>query len=895
NKNIMSSPTTSFVNLNSVCIVEILKQIKKNCDINELTNSEAKSIYLDLINFALTCEWFRDEFWNWDTRLYESLEVEETYLAQSKSIIVDFKKLYKRLAKLNQKDKYSSWNIYVNCIKSNSRLEKIELRYVSSQYDKKICEVVGMIMDALQNKGRIKILIINMEGYNLEKLPQLWNLKQLTVNAKINANNLADYCKLNKSLSRLDLMNKELSLHLVDNVRHCKKLKDLTFMIKKDFSDTEYIELSTHFNLVNLRILGVHESGSLTPLIRALATKKSSRLTRLVIDAAPLDIIEIAEACEIKSLQEFRCRFVNLENFHLILYRVEGNDYVNFNFEQKSDATDLAFLAHLPKFQSLRIHGRHKTGTLKPLFKVIAEKESPYLQRLKSLEYIGGNKDTRTMFNNDEMQELLKIKTLDNLDCSFSDDRPMNLPTELPNLTTVTIATQKTAALLLAVLMGCLNEITVIRGFREITFNKKLRKLTITNSSYENDVFDAEEYAALAQLPQLKSLYIVGPHKLGTFKNLFGQLATLANETLQEIIFKNTDKYQDCSQHLLLNSDETKQIIKISSMKRLKCGFSDGKSVKLLPKLINLTELKLIRYPESSLEPLFQELASLDSSNLQYLVLSGSPLKYEEIAQVAKVNSLKRLHCALADGQNVELLAQLNQLEELNIKADECSSLVTLFQAFVATKSKTLRHLKIADRSMLLGEMQYISQITNLNKLCCTLNCTESIRLLTNLPDLRELSIELDQCETEGIEILAKLKNLIALDIKSPAVGSLKNLLTQPLNLQSLIIRENDIDSSETAAIGNIKSLERLKCGFDEEPSYEFLLALKNLEVLEITSFFYIDENSQFMLNLLQNCRKLKSIVLHYGGRFVEQEFLSNALRVLKEVRNPEEQEALRL
>ncbi|XP_062132729.1 uncharacterized protein LOC133843279 [Drosophila sulfurigaster albostrigata] len=1079
--------STNLINLNAVCIIEILKQIQKNCEINENTN------YTDLINFALTCEWFRDVFLEWNPSLYEKLKIEQKYLVQSKSIVLNFDKLYKRLEKLTETEKTEFWNIYVKCIKFYKRLEKIEFRYNSNEYDKYHGEIINLFMDAITFKGRLKILILNMEGWYLQKLPQLRQLKQLSVNVKIDGKYLVDYCKLNSNLTRLDLMKKEHTEQLVEIIKHCKKLRDLTFVIKKDLVDAEYIELMELSDLVNLRILGVHESGSLTSLFKALAAKKSSHLARLVIDTAPLDIVEIAKACEIKSLEEFRCRFANLPNFYLIIYRVKGNDYVNFTFECETDATDLAFLADLPKFQSLRIYGRHKPGTLKPLFKRIAAKENPHFQRLKILQHNG----IRTMFNNDEMQELLRISTLDNLNCVFADELPMDFPTQLPDLYIVTIESHESSALrclfqafgnelyfnlqsltiagfpmeledllqiakiqsitdlncglsdlnsiceltrlsqlklltinsshelndfseaivnfikaskgnvsllsnkngigfdrnvraltitmsekmnsagltplarvpnlpniiiygenqhncltglfrefanheatvlqelsfnyenlpnsldevtqiakiktlrylecgfseplslellqhlpqlealrvtsthqlkdianeVLAILMGCANEITISRSFRDITYNKDQRRLTITNSSYDNEVLDAQEYAALSQLPQMKSLHIVGRHKLGTFKDLFAELAMNANSTLQEIIFRNKDKYQNDTQKLLINNEETEEIVKISSIKRLKCGFSDAKSIKLLTKLINLKELNITRYLDGSLELFLQEWSSVHSPKLQSLNLSGKSLKYEEIAQVAKINSIKRLDCAVGDGQNVELLAQLKQLEELNIRADEVSSLARLFQALVITESKTLQHLKIANRALVYEEMQLISQMQNLKKLSCTLNCTESIKILSNLTHLNEISIEFDQCEVEDIEMLAQLKNLVCLDIKSPEVGSLRNILPQLINLQSLTISGNDINSSEFSALVN----------------------LTNLEVLEITSYFYIDDNYTFLLSLMQNCRQLKSIVLHYASRFVGLDFMKNALRILKEVRNPQEQEALRL
>lgn len=901
------------------------------------------------------------------------------------------------------------------------------------------------------------------------------------------------------SIIRLDILNNKIDGMLTDIVPHCKKLRDFTIMIENNLYDSECLKFATLTNLVSLRILGVHESGALNPLIKSLATKNTSTLKTLVVDAAPMDITEIGEVIGIQSLEVFKCRFVNMKCFHLVIHHSKGKALLTFNFEKEIDASDLAFLSNLTRFTSLRINGRHKPGTLKPLFEAISGKESPDLE---SLTTVKSPKDTRTdMFDSNEILEIFKINSLKTLQCSFSGTLPMDFPTQLPKIYNITIESHNTTSLrnlykalaqqipsklniltikgspldledlleiikinslselscgltdikvlyylaqltqlqeltisskhklyklskavsrfyeaskrnvsiyskdlsidiytkelninmtaymssvdmvplaslpnlsnvtvfgrerrnsltplfkalasrqitalqklevdviegisadevkevaqiktlrylacgcsdpkslyllkqmpnlkslritathnfyniakaVLVTPKGCLNELTVTRHGREITYNKKLSKLTILNISYKDEVLNAQEYAPLAQLPQLRSLHIIGRHKFGSFKELFRSLADNKYSTLEEITcsLKIKDKYQEYTKSLAINFEEAIEVSKISSLKTLKCGFTGLNSVELLTKLTNLKDLSIAYYPESSLAKFLQELASRKGCSLQSLTLSGKSLTFEEVARVAEVSSLKKLECALDDNQNVKVLAKLYHLQKLYIRADKCGCLSTLFHALGSLESRTLQQLKIVGRPISYKEMMTIVEIKSLTKLCCVLTDTKSIKGLLQLPELTELSLELYNCYTdcESIDILTQLKKLTDLEIKSPEASSLTGLFKRfstkevPI-LESLVIRENDIDSYEMDAIAQFKSLIRLQCGFNEDEYYECLL------------------------NILQKCQELKAVNMHYDNRFVGLDFMAEALRILKGLKKPQGHEALTL
>ena len=155
--------STNIEHLNFYCVVAILNQIKKNCEANKRPMLDIIK-YADLINFALTCEWFRNVLWEWDPNLYNRLEIEQTYLSESGWVTVNFDQLYKRLQKSTQKDKDMFWKIYMNALQSNKLIRYIDLTYCREIYNRDHIEILDMLMSAIQNKQSINRLYIYMDG-----------------------------------------------------------------------------------------------------------------------------------------------------------------------------------------------------------------------------------------------------------------------------------------------------------------------------------------------------------------------------------------------------------------------------------------------------------------------------------------------------------------------------------------------------------------------------------------------------------------------------------------------------------------------------------------------------------------------------------------------------------
>lgn len=157
---------SNIMQLNKNCILEIIKQIKKNCETCKNPNRLHISKYSDLVSFALACEWFRDVFWLWNPSFYGSLEIDQAYLTKSSEIIVNFNKQYERLKKSAQNEKNRFWNMLIAAIKSNNSLESIRIVYVSNAHYNEHQDngIFNMLIRCLQNKPTLKSLHIVMEG-----------------------------------------------------------------------------------------------------------------------------------------------------------------------------------------------------------------------------------------------------------------------------------------------------------------------------------------------------------------------------------------------------------------------------------------------------------------------------------------------------------------------------------------------------------------------------------------------------------------------------------------------------------------------------------------------------------------------------------------------------------
>lgn len=822
-------------------------------------------------------------------------------------------------------------SIIVNSIRFDQKLADLTL-YFNKEVDATdvaaLPNVINFSTLLLVSNHKIGTLKKLFETIALQKSAKLKRLRSTSSANFQNSNkNESDFDKRLSSSDKITALNNEELIELL-------KIKSLE-VVDCSIDDSRPIQFPAQLAQIEELCIRTCAGGSLTNLFHALALQEYSKLSTLCIEGHHLDFDDVTQIAKLKCLTYLKCGFADLENIHLLTkiktleilginsrhQLMESSEnilklFISFNGNlsiyyadvismdknlraltiQMSEticSEDLVPLTNLPNLPNLIISGRHTLDSLTPLLTAFASNQSTALQEICI--------DIDSLCHN-ELVQISRIKSLRYLECGFCDPRSIKLLAELSNLENLRIKSlhdlHEIAEGVLSVLQGCANEVTVIRDYREISFNKNLKKLTISNTSYDNEILDAQEYALLAELPQLNALHIQGEHKLGSFESLFLALVATKQSAIEEISIVRNSISEQFSKPTI-SPEETKAIAKILSLRKLKCGFLDANSIEILAQLTELQELVITTHKRGSLMQFLESLSLRHSSNLQSLVIEENELTAEETIQVARVKSLRRLECGFV-GQNIECLAQMIQLAELTIKSLESDALSQLIRDLASRGPRKFHLLNIKSTPIGYNDSMALVGIRTLRSLHCTFMDNRSLELLVQLPELQALDIQFNQSVDENIKCLAKLKMLSYLQIASPAVGSLTalfremSLRSKPI-LYKLDITDNDVGTEELQQIIKINSLRRLKCGLSEEESFEYFSKLRNLEVLEICSYHDLNEISQSLLLILKKCRKLTDINFHYGTRFISLEFVCKALKILEVIRYPPIQYPLEL
>lgn len=784
-----------------------------------------------------------------------------------------------------------------------------------------VINISSLLLVANHKMGTLKPLFEAISSQKSPKLSRLSATSSLIFEGNTSDNE--DY-DMEISPTKITTFNNEEFVELL-------KISTLK-VIDCQLSDLRAIEFPSQLPEIEDLSIRSFEGGSLANLFRALALQEDSKLCDLRIEEHPLNFEEISEVVKLKGLNTLKCGFADINNLYMIsklealqifgiisrhqlreisenllklivsckrTFSIYYTDVLSIDRSMqtltiqmnKTMFTDeFEPLSNIPNLLYLVINGSYATGALAPLLKAFAKKQPMVLQELCI------QVDPICHY---EMIILSQLKTLKYVECGFINPRSMELLASLPLLRNFRLKMRSSLSNIadgvLGVLLGCGNEVTITREYQEITYNKELKKLKIVNASYEGFVYDAQEYALLADLPLLNTLYIEGVHTVGSFTDLFQALGEVNNSALHEILIEQSHISYTFPKPTI-DIDEANALAKILSLRKLKCGFLDEDSIEVLAQLTALEELFITTHKEGSLTPFLKAVSLQKSSRLRSLVIEENQLTPEETVQVSKVTSLRRLECGF-DGHKIESLAQMNELEELIVTSIESDILSQLIEILAAAGPRTLRLLNIMSTPIDFSDSKFLVEIRTLDTLRCAFTHNESVELLRELSSLRTLSLHLMQqmSDNDSIKCIAQFTNLTALEIVSTEVGSLTGLLKEMSLrsnqiLQSLQINENDVSPEEILEIVKIKSLRRLKCGLIKEESILYLTHLKDLEVLEITSFHDYHDISQYLLRILEECCKLKAIDFYYGTRFACVEFISAALEILKAVRNPTEQ-----
>ncbi|XP_034668254.1 uncharacterized protein LOC117901565 [Drosophila subobscura] len=207
-----------------------------------------------------------------------------------------------------------------------------------------------------------------------------------------------------------------------------------------------------------------------------------------------------------------------------------------------------------------------------------------------------------------------------------------------------------------------LQSLTVLKPYemsnadlREVSRMKSLRILDCALSQSKD-----MEIEQLAQLPKLEVL-AVQSHRMGSLKKLLEQLASKQCPTLEHLAVRAAS----------FTPQEVTQVAAINSLKRLECVGLDALSIEGLAESVQLEELAISSGPErASLEGLFRALSLKSTPKLKNLILEDTSIDPEEARHLVQIDSITSLQCGFKDEESFSLLANMTNLESLQITSE---------------------------------------------------------------------------------------------------------------------------------------------------------------------------------------------------------------------------------
>ncbi|XP_034668256.1 uncharacterized protein LOC117901567 [Drosophila subobscura] len=453
----------SIFKLPNECFYTIMKYIKRNCE-RERPLASVDIKYDDLISFAACCEAFGLLLSEWDTNL--SFKLMKYVTLKTSNIHIDFEKTYARLKDATARDKEAHWSSLSHAIRS-SGLTEVALRYAPESFYADHMDAFNTVLSQLQKKQNLRGLSINVPAYTLEGLGGLASLETLRLDIRMDIDDLIEICRCNKNLRVLEYMNNETGgKRLAAIAPHCQQLEELTLKMRPDCDASEYRNFAKIPKLQHLTIVGVHEKGTLQPLLEGFACNQSTILNRLFIVDASLDQNETQAMFEIETLTQVKCGFDDTQSIGL-LSQLSNLDCLKIQSEQEfgtvsehvlsilmkskvninidlfkwsisygatgelsiwmtdanANPTDCSPLSSLPGLTSYQVHGLPRIGLLQPILNGLALRQAPTLTDLL-LKNITA----------EEIATVSEIASLSRLKCGFAETQNIELLARLPVL-----------------------------------------------------------------------------------------------------------------------------------------------------------------------------------------------------------------------------------------------------------------------------------------------------------------------------------------------------------------------------------------------------------------------------------------------------------------------------
>ncbi|XP_023036166.2 uncharacterized protein LOC111519438 [Drosophila willistoni] len=825
-----------------------------------------------------------------------------------------------------------------------------------------LCHKNGSLLKLLRRLERMTLQDLHLTGKSFDgmKLPE--HIGE-DLYFRINPQEIFQISTI-KSLRSLNCVFDNLyNIFILDQLPH---LESLTIKV-------------THF-------LEKAEIEALKMLFLYLATKPKQTLYHLEISGLTIDLYLSNEIAKIQSLQKLSCKFLNSQSIEPLyeLNQLEDleiqltNDFnstsqgilkilsstdstrfkistvngsITYNSQLKeivltlirnADAAAFAALGDWEIYFNLFIVGECKLGSLHSLLEKLSKRENHKLKQL----YIED-----IPINYEETLLVSKIKSLEKIGLSFSDSRSFEVLHRLTSLKLIRSKDSKFPIQILSFLNSCESEIIIEQTNREIIYNKTQGKLILKNTSTDGEVHNANDYACLGQLDNLKTLRIAGENKCRSLQKLLGIIAIYANLTelilekinLKEFTIVDVNDVENV-QPTTITPVELMEIVKMNSLKTLKCGFLKNENIAFLSQLENLNQLTITTHQTGSLQKLFEKIALQPSSALEFLSIEKNGLTLKELQPLAHIKSLKRLElCSISTG-NQYGLPTFAHLNELFIRSHQGG---TLFMEPELNFDSALESIIILGSPLEVQDVAALALYKSLRKLQINVEQFETIDLLSSFCKLEELNIRLignepqsnisippkypqnlrkliiknrtilgadiqnimeisnlqsldciiDAETCEQLALFEKLEELIITISKNGSLAGLLQALTQktPSILKHLTINNKLLDLGEVAKLKCISSLTSIHCGLLEDASFYDLQHLNNLKILTITSHHDFRNISNAFLEILKYCTSLDSIDLIDCVGEINTRFICKAAWVLENVRDPTTQKPLEL
>ncbi|XP_043643009.1 uncharacterized protein LOC122613084 isoform X2 [Drosophila teissieri] len=918
--------------LNADCILEIMKYVITDCQLNERHVKMGTLAYNDLINFVLAHEFFVKLLAYHHKILYKDLEL--VLACRTVKLLIDL-----RVNKQSNNGGFF-WRSFLESFSDENPFD-LQLSFQGLYVHIKITDI---------SSGRT-------------------NQEKLKFDLTLTADALADIFRSNQNVTKLSFESTEVHGGLSDIIPHCANLEELRITLNAGDVASQYKPLVNLPNLKNILVTGLRRSESESLFFSNLRKwHRSSSLPPLALKIED-DLTGIHRPVMFATFNSLRYLLFNEKSwFHIFKAKYDVS-------AMKDDSNSIAdSLATIILGESVKIQFIWSEGKLElklhdnsDISQMGSFSKLPNLTRLvvQNKTYCSENPESlaeflRSMAPNGsfalksckinygqlhqaEIEELTKIKSLRFLACHLHDVPDINF-SQMTNLQHMKLNFRKnyndiTSNVIHNLLSKCQVQATIFSKAVTITLRRNEKRLEIHLFNCNNIDFAR----GIAKLKGINTLVISGKQELDYLNMIFDAFAANLS-TIEELDLSDLQPY--LSDLESVRFEDISKVTEIQTIRSLRCCLSDVTGVQKLADLNKLENLEIYHSGDGNLTELFTKLAEKNTIKC----ISTGKLTHEEVLKITQMRSIKTLVCRLSVEDDLKFFAELanSSVEEL-IVLEHNYSVRDTPSLFSTIREKQLRLFDIWNKKLNFFETVDVTKITGLKRLCAGFVDLECAQILDRLPHLEDLTIGfIDMPATNNLENPLRVLSLkLPMTLKKLKIcnwigGSECECLTQFETLESLTCSlriETGID--HLANIQNLKellihrvndslinlfrafaqksdsTLEKLQTPVTCSDDMREISKIKSLRTLnidltkmcdnlsdlgrlnELKSLSIIDScgcklNSDSFLPIFRSCQKLDRVDLEYCYGMA-LDLVSNVNNVLKSIRNPANQKPLQL